>query len=76
MKIEITLTKAERTGIISYLKEVDEITENMIGTPFVEDAIEREIKSRLYHALRDQREAIADHISEAETAVLKSFHQS
>jgi hypothetical protein len=65
MKITITLTEAEKTGLISYLKEVDEITDQSTqgGIDF---AIEMEVRTRIYHALRDPREAIADHVAEAE----------
>lgn len=62
MNITITLTKAEIQGIQNYLNEVDEPTNNA--------NIEREIKTRLYHTLRDSREAISDHIQAAEKKVL------
>jgi len=65
MKITITLTEAEKAGIISYLKEVDEITDKSTQAG-IDFAIEMEIRTRVYNALRDPREAITDHITDAE----------
>jgi len=70
MKITITLTEAEKAGLISYLKEVDEITDQSTQAG-IDFAIEMEVRTRLYHALRDSREAIADHIADAEKAALR-----
>jgi hypothetical protein len=71
MKINITLTEAEKAGLISYLKEVDEITDQSTAQG-IDFAIEMEVRTRLYNALRDPREAIADHVAEAENKVLQS----
>ncbi|NCX55572.1 MAG: hypothetical protein EBW87_00015 [Burkholderiaceae bacterium] len=65
MKITITLTEAEKEGIVNYLKEVDEITDKSSQSG-IALAIEMEIRTRIYNALRDPREAITDHIAKAE----------
>lgn len=66
MKIIITLTKAEKAGIISYLKEIDEITDQSTRED-INLLLQTEVRQRLYHALRDPREAIADHVTDAES---------
>jgi hypothetical protein len=71
MKITITLTESEKAGIISYLKEVDEITDQ--STPAgIDFAIEMEVRTRLYHALRDPKEAISDYVADAERKQLET----
>lgn len=67
MKITITLSGAEKAGIISYLKEVEEITDKSTEKG-IDFAIDLEVKNRMAHALRDPREAISDHVLEAEKA--------
>lgn len=68
MNITITLTEAEKQGIIKYLTEVDE--------PTTDEAIENEIKTRVYHALRDPREAISDHILNEEKQALAAYDKA
>jgi len=73
MKITITLTEAEKAGIINYLKEVDEIT-NQSTQKGIDFAVELECKNRLYHALRDRREAISDHVIGMENEAIDKYN--
>lgn len=68
MHITITLTEAEKQGIKKYLEEVDE--------PTTDESIENEVRTRLYHALRDPREAISDHILSEEKQVLAAYDKA
>lgn len=68
MHITITLTEAEKQGIKKYLTEVDE--------PTTDEAIENEVRTRLYHALRDPREAISDHILSEEKQVIAAYDKA
>jgi hypothetical protein len=65
MKVTIILTDAEKAGIVNYLKEVDEITDQSTQND-IDLSISHEVKTRITHALRDPREAISNHIITAE----------
>lgn len=66
MKITITLTAKDVAGIKSYLSEIDGERKAAEITSY---EVVQEIEIRLHHALRDPREAISDHIAEAEKII-------